>query len=149
MRNCSRALRRQRGSSTGESLIEFAFASVIFLTIVLGALEFGIAVWNYNLVSDLAQEGARFAAVRGQTAGTACSGLALPCSASAADVQTFLQSRAAGLTVTVTTPLGAPSSIPAGNIVEVRVSHTLAIGGGMIPFWNFPIVSSARMVVAR
>lgn len=129
--------------------MEFAFASVIFLTIVLGAVEFGIAVWNYNLVSDLAQEGARFAAVRGQTAGTGCSGMALPCSASNGDVQTFVQNRASGLSVSVTTPAGPPSAIAAGQFVEVRVSHTLSAGGGLLPFWNFPVSSVARMVVAR
>lgn len=144
-----RAFRTTRGKSTGESLIEFAFASVIFLTMVFGAIEFGIAVWNYSLVSDLAQEGARFAAVRGATSGAACSGLALPCSASNADVQTFVQARAIGLSVTVTTPSGAPGGISAGNVVEVRVQHTLAVGGGLIPAWNFPIASTARMIVAR
>ena len=149
MLNRSRAFRTRRGTAAGESLVEFAFASVIFLTIVFGAIEFGVAVWNYNLVSDLAQEGARFAAVRGQTAGSACSGMALPCSASNADVQAFVASRASGLSVTVTTPAGAPGSIAAGNIVEVRVSHTLSVGGGLLPFWNFPISSSARMIVAR
>ena len=117
MLNRSRAFRRRPGSNTGESLIEFAFASVIFLSMVLGAIEFGIAVWNYNLVSDLAQEGARFAAVRGSTSGAACSGLALPCSASNADVQTYVRNRAVGLSVTVTTPAGAPRTISPGNMV--------------------------------
>lgn len=149
MLTLSRDLRGRRGGECGESLVEFAFASVLFLSMVLGAIEFGIAVWNYNLVSDLAQEGARFAAVRGQTSGTACSGMALPCSASNGDVQAFVQSRAAGLSVTVTTPSGAPGTIVAGNIVEVRVAHTLTVGGGVIPFWNFPIASTARMIVAR
>ena len=149
MRRQHRARRTRRSAEAGESLVEFAFASVIFLSIVLGTIEFGIAVWNFNLVSNLAQEGARFAAVRGQTAGSACSGMALPCSATNANVQAFVQNRASGLPVTVTTPAGAPNAIAAGNMVEVRVSHTLALGGGLIPAWNFPVVGSARMIVAR
>lgn len=133
---CRARLRRERG----ESLIEFAFASVIFLTMILGALEFGIAVWNYNLVSNLAQEGARYAAVHGQNSGSPVD---------TAAVSAFVQARAVGLSVTTTTPSGAPNSLLPGSTVAVSVSHTLSIGGGLIPYWNFPIASTAQMTVAR
>ena len=132
--------RLRRRTERGETLIEFAFGSVIFFMMIFGALEFGIAVWNYNLVSDLAQEGARYAAVHGQTSGSP---------KTTADVATFVQSRASGLPVTTTTPLGAPGTIARGQPVQVQVSHTLAIGGGIIPFWNFPVVSQATMTVTR
>ncbi len=140
LRNRNHRLRRAKGSSErGESLIEFAFASVIFLTMIFGTLEFGIAVWNYNLVSNLAQEGARYAAVHGQLSGSAVDVTA---------VDAFVQSRAVGLAVTTSMP-AAPNTLAPGALVEVRVSHTLVVGGGLIPFWNFPVSSTARMVVAR
>lgn len=126
-------------SERGETLIEFAFASVIFLTMIFGALEFGIAVWNYNLVSNLAQEGARYAAVHGQQSGS-------PIDITA--VGTFVQARAVGLSVSTTMP-AAPNTLAPGSLVEVRVSHTLSVGGGLLPFWNFPVSSTARMTVAR
>jgi Flp pilus assembly protein TadG len=132
--------RQRRRSERGETLVEFAFASVIFLTVVFGALEFGIAVWNYNLVSDLAQEGARYAAVHGQNSGSPVT---------EADVATFVQTRAVGLNVTTTTPAGEPNTLVAGSVVEVNVSHTLALGGGLLPFWNFPVQANAKMIVAR
>jgi Flp pilus assembly protein TadG len=124
----------------GETLIEFAFASVIFLMMMFGAIEFGIAIWNFNLVSDLAQEGARYAAVHGQNSGSP---------RTTAQLAAFIDSRAIGLPVTTTTPLGAPNTKAAGTIVEVNVSHTLNWGGGLLPLWNFPVSSSARMIVAR
>lgn len=132
--------RKTLRSERGETLIEFAFGSVVFFMMIFGALEFGIGVWNFNLVSDLAQEGARYAAVHGQSSGSP---------ADQAAVAAYVQSRAAGLTITTTTPLGAPNTIAKGNPVQVQVSHTLVLGGGIIPFWNFPVVGRATMTVTR
>jgi Flp pilus assembly protein TadG len=133
-------LSKRRRGERGETLIEFAFASVLFFVMIFGAIEFGIAVWEYNLVSDLAQEGARYAMVHGVNSGNP---------KTEAEVASYVQSRAIGLNVTTTTPLGAPGSLPAWSIVEVRVSHTLAWGGGLLPSWNFPVSSRAQMIVTR
>lgn len=125
----------------GETLVEFAFASVLFFTFIFGILLFGIGVWNYNLVSNLAQEGARYAAVHGQYSGTPIS---------TTDVANFVTSRAVNLSpLTVTTPLGAPSTRVVGDIIHVRVSYTLNLGGGIVPLWNFPVVGNAQMVMTR
>jgi len=107
---------------------------------VFGAIEFGLAIWNYNLVSDLAQEGARYAAVHGQTSDSP---------ANEAGVVAFVESRSSALLtgIVVTTPAGAP--LRAGETVEVRVDYSLVAGGGLIPSWNIPIFSTARMIVAR
>lgn len=129
-------------SQRGQVLIEFAFASLIFLTMVFGALEFGVAVWNYNLVSDLAQEGARYAAVHGAHSGSPVDQAA---------VNAFVQARASGLLsgVIATTPAGAPSTLSAGEVVEVRVDYTIVVGGSVLPTWNIPVATSARMIVMR
>ena len=109
---------------------------------MFGTIEFGIAIWNYNLVSDLAQEGARYAAVHGQHSGSAIG---------TAEVNTYVQSRASGLLTgaTVTTPLGAPNTKSVGTVIEVRVDYTIVAGGGVLPLWNIPIFSTAQMIVAR
>lgn len=107
---------------------------------IFGAIEFGLSVWEYNLVSDLAQEGARYAIVHGRNSGSP---------KTEAQVATYVQSRAIGLSVATTTPLGPPSGKTAGNVVEVRVSHTLAWGGGVLPSWTFPVQSRAQMIVTR
>ena len=133
---------RHRRGERGETLVEFAFASVIFFMIVFGALEFGNAIWNYNLISDLAQEGARYAAVHGLNSGS-------PVNTAAVD--TYVQGRASGLLtgITVTTPNGSPSTLKSGDVVSVRVAYTITAGGGFIPSWNIPISSTAHMIVAR
>src|SRR6266542_3951458 len=59
--------RKFGGDSRGDALTEFAFASAIFFVTVFGTVLFGIAVWRYNLIADLAQEGARWASVHGST----------------------------------------------------------------------------------
>lgn len=121
--------------------MEFAFASVLFFTFIFGILLMGIGVWNYNFVSNLAQEGARFAAVHGQYSGTP---------KTTTDVATFVTSRAVNLSpLTVTTPGGAPGTKIVGDVVQVRVSYTLNLGGGIVPTWNFPVVGNAQMVMTR
>jgi len=112
----------------------------MFFMMIFGAIEFGLAVWEYNLVSDLAQEGARYAIVHGANSGSP---------KTEAQVASYVQSRAIGMNVTTTTPLGAPGTMAAWSVVEVQVSHTMAWGGGILPTWNFPVTSRAQMIVTR
>ncbi len=133
--------RSSRRGERGETLLEFAFASVIFFLVVFGTLEFGHAIWQYNLVSDLAQEGARWASVRGSTSSSP---------ATAADVQTFVRSRAYGLTVTVTTaPVPSSMSGNGTNTVAVTVQQNFALAVPFLSASTIPMSSTARMVMSR
>lgn len=133
--------RTTRRGERGESLLEFAFASVIFFLVVFGTLEFGHAIWQYNLVSDLAQEGARWASVRGSTSSSP---------ASAADVQTFVRSRAYGLNVTVTTaPVPSTMSGNGTNTVAVTVQQNFSLAVPFLSSSTIPMSSTARMVMSR
>ena len=136
----TQAGRRRRNGERGESLIEFAFASMMFFASIFAVLEFGQVIWRYNLVSNLAQEGARYAAVHGLNSGSPMS---------EAQIGTYVTSRSIGMAVTVTTPGGAPNTILPGNMVEVRVVHNLSIGGGILPLWSFPMQSTGRMMITR
>lgn len=133
--------RPSRRGERGETLLEFAFASVIFFLVVFGTLEFGHAIWQYNLVSDLAQEGARWASVRGSTSSSP---------ASAADVQTYVRSRAYGLNVTVTTaPVPSTMSGNGNNIVAVTVQQNFSLNVPFLASNTIPMSSTARMVMSR
>jgi len=55
----------------GEELVEFAIASVLFMTLLFVIIEGGILIWRYNMLSSYAQAGARYAAVRGSTSDAA------------------------------------------------------------------------------
>jgi Flp pilus assembly protein TadG len=69
---------RHRDRSRGQGLGEFALVLPIFLTILIGMVDLGRAVWANNSVANAAREAARFAAVHGGSCeelvdGTVCS----------------------------------------------------------------------------
>jgi len=131
---------RVKQNERGETLIEFAFAAIIFLTIIFAVIEIGIAVWKYNIISNLAQEGARWASVRGNSTGAIQH-------ATTTDVQNYVQSRSLGIPVTVTTTPSPDSVIPPA-IVTVSVSTTVTPLTALVPF-GVTVTSSAIMTLSR
>jgi Flp pilus assembly protein TadG len=125
-------VRRERG----ETLIEFALGASLLFTLIFGVMQLGWGIWQYNLVADLAQEGARWAAVRGSSSASP---------ATSASVNTYVNSRAM-MAVTATTTW--PSGNSPGNPVSVVVTATPVRFTGYIPF--VPTLSStAQMIIAR
>jgi len=57
-------IRRLR-SSSGQGLVEISLVALIFIAIVVGVIEGGRAVWNYNTLAQAAREGGRYAVVHG------------------------------------------------------------------------------------
>ena len=47
----------------GQELVEYALTLPILLLLVLGIMEFGLAIFAYNTVANAAREGARVGAV--------------------------------------------------------------------------------------
>lgn len=47
----------------GQSLVEYALVLPILLLLLLGIMEFGILVFNYNTIANAAREGARYGIV--------------------------------------------------------------------------------------
>jgi Flp pilus assembly protein TadG len=132
---------QRRKSERGETLVEFALASTIFFMTIFGTVEFGLAVWQYNIMADLAQEGARYATVHGKNSSTP---------ASSGDVQTYVRARALGMGSSVTvTASPAPSSLDAGDTVTVAVSKPFRPLTGFVPNTTLTLGSTAKMIVAR
>ena len=51
-------------------MVEFALvASLVFIPIVFGIIEFGRAIWAKNMVTTAAREGVRYAIVHGSSSG--------------------------------------------------------------------------------
>ena len=47
----------------GQSLVEFALSAILLLTLLSGAVDFGIALYSYVSIRDAAQEGALFGSI--------------------------------------------------------------------------------------
>lgn len=120
--------------------MEFALSSVLFFSLVFGIIQFGRAIWQYNTVSNLAQEGARWASVHGSSSATP---------ATAAQLQTFVESRSVGIPVTVTATPANPSGVAPGSTITVRVQSSFNAAVGLIPSATLNLESTAKMIVAR
>lgn len=157
-------IRRDRlNGQRGDTLVEFALGLTLFLVTVFGILEFGLAVWQYNMLSDFAQEGARWAAVRGAGNSTACTGIGVPpCKASMPDVENYVNSRSAGLVVQVktyatdpatqaciTTAEIHPSTLSAGDGICVKVTKQYSLFTRIVRTGTLNLQSTAQLMIAR
>jgi Flp pilus assembly protein TadG len=160
MRKLFRLAREERGST----LVEFAMTTLLLVALLAGVLQWMLAMYAYHFTTYAAQEGARFAAVRGYTWSksktTNCSTSAPPsftmpyeCTASATDIQNYVQSLATGginssnVTINTTTSYVWPGTTPdntttgcttnansQGCMVKVTVSYTFSF----LPFLKSP-----------
>lgn len=110
-------LRQQRAST----LVEFALLAPAFLMLLIGALQVGLQIQNYNSVRNLAADGSRFAVVQYQK------GVKVDPSV----IETWIRSRATGgiynlntdrLDVTVTQPL-AGSQIAGTKQMDINIGY--------------------------
>lgn len=67
MQNRSAPSRRQTSPAArrGAVLVETAIVLSVFLLLILGTLDLGIATYRYNMISQVARQGVRQAAVHG------------------------------------------------------------------------------------
>src|SRR6266550_7267996 len=56
-------IRNNRRRERGSTLVEFAIAATVFLTVVFAVIEFGRALWVHNALADAARRGARYAVI--------------------------------------------------------------------------------------
>jgi Flp pilus assembly protein TadG len=140
-----RSPRARLSDDRAQSLVEFALASTVFFMTIFGILELGLAISRYNMVADLAQEGARWASVRGTNGG------ATPHPhATEADVSAFVVARAGGMPVTVTTtPSSGPGTLVAGQTIQVNVTTAYTPLTAFIPAGTINISSRAVMTISR
>jgi len=164
---------RLASDESGAELVEFALTALILMLLLTGGIQLIFAMYAYHFTSYAAQQGARFAIVRGYTwsksTATNCSTSAPPnftmqydCTASATDIQNYVKSLATpGITasnVTIntstshvwpgTTPDGTTSACSThansqGCLVEVSVSYTV----DFVPF--MPMTAIPMSAVAE
>lgn len=97
LQTAARALRNEDGSE----LVEFALSALVLFTLMFGIMDFCRAAYSYHFTTYAAQEGARFAIVRGYdwSGNGKCNTSAPPsftlpyrCEANQADVQNYVRS---------------------------------------------------------
>lgn len=57
----------KRQARAGQAMVEFAIAGLLFFLILFGVLDMGRAIFQYNLISHGAREGARLAVIQSYT----------------------------------------------------------------------------------
>jgi Flp pilus assembly protein TadG len=162
---------------SGVELVEFAMTGLVLTIVLFAVFEFAFALFAYHFVSYAAQEGTRFAMVRGNTwsenIASDCSTSAPPnftmpysCTASATDIQNYVQSLAnggispSGVTINTTSSYVWPGQTPDGTttgcttansqgcLVKVTVSYSFKF----LPFMKLsalPITATSETVILQ
>ncbi len=142
-----RGLRRARGEE-GAAIVETALSLIILLTVVFGIMEICLALYSYHFISDAAQEGARYAIVRGSSCN---GGFSTACPASAADIQSYVENLGLpGINpkyMTVTTTW-LPNQNP-GSAVQVHVQYKFPLSIPFVEATTITMNSSSQMVISN
>ena len=128
-----------RAHQPGQATIEFALSLLLFLVLVVGALDLGRAVWTSNTLGHAASEAARYGSVPTRTT---------------TEIKAHAVARATGLGLApgdVTVTRGACGN-PAAPVI-VTVDYDFApIAPGLSALWGggpISMNSSARMYVEQ
>ncbi|HEV2523265.1 MAG TPA: TadE/TadG family type IV pilus assembly protein [Candidatus Acidoferrales bacterium] len=148
-------MRKLKGED-GNNLIEYALVFMVFVSMLLGIVDFSRALYSYHFLSNAAREATRWAAVRGSTCGNDGS-CAAP--ASSSDIQTYVTNitppgfDSTNLTTTPSWPGTGPTCQGPVNSpgcpVEVQVSYNFNF---VVPFIHtspLTLSSSSEMIIVH
>ncbi|MBV9408308.1 MAG: pilus assembly protein [Candidatus Eremiobacteraeota bacterium] len=133
-------------------MVEFAIAVAMLMTMIVGIVDIGRAMYAYHLVANVAQEGARYAAVHGSS----CTLSSCPATASA--IQTYVRGQATGIDatrLTVTTTWSTGNSCAgspyqsAGCTVSVQTSYPFTFIVSLLPNFTMTMRGSSQMVISQ
>jgi Flp pilus assembly protein TadG len=135
-----RKLWRFAQNELGDTLIEFSLSAVVLMMAIFGVMDCSRALYIYHFVSYAAQQGTRYAIVRGANWGnnSCVSTTTLNCNATAANVTNYVQSiappgvAAGSIVVTATWPgenvngaiAGCSTINSQGCLVKVKVRYS-------------------------
>jgi hypothetical protein len=154
----------------GSELVEFAVSVLVLLMLCFGIIDVSRAMYAYHFVSHAAQEGSRYAIVRGADWKTSCATspppgftLSFDCTASTSDVQNYVRSLSlpgidpSQISVTTTWPGTTPdcngncaTCSPAnsqGCIVNVKIQYPFSFLLPFLPKSSFNFTGSSQKVV--
>lgn len=132
---------RLQESSRGQAMVESALTCVLFLTLLLGVIEFGYGLYCYDQVSEAAKIGTRYAIVHGATSSS-------PADASA--VQSWILSHVSGVdpSKVVVTTTWSPDNNP-GSTVNVTVQYTFDFLEKFVPTQTVALAAHSQGVISQ
>lgn len=178
LRRARTPLSMRRGQR-GVGLVEFALVVMVFMTMVLGVIDFSRALYTYHFLSNAARQATRWAAVNGMNCdkdtsttdpGGSCNGTYGMNNgpASATDVQNYVANHvpmgidASQITTTVSWPVGTDSPVFCnsssayyqganypGCTVQVQVSYPFSFLYPFVHSGTITMSSSSEMVIAH
>lgn len=148
---------KRAGGESGQSMIEMAVALPVLFALIFCFMELCMAVYSYDMISESAREGTRYAMVRGASCPTASSPT---CEATAAQVNSYVEGlgwpNIAGGTMSVctyynnnacnTNPSGSEAK---GNPVKVSITYTFPITMPFVPNHAITMTSSSQMNIIQ
>ena len=143
------ANRRARRGERGQTVVEFALAATALFTLVFGIIDFGRALFTYDIVTNAARIGSRYAIVHG----SACS--LASCPATSAAIQSYVQSQVSGiatsqLSVTATWSNASGCTDPNYQGTNCIVTVTVSYPFKLILFnRSWTMSSSSQMVISQ
>jgi Flp pilus assembly protein TadG len=127
------ALRALAFREEGATAVEFAIVAPVLMTLLFGIMDFGRALWTYNIAVSALREAGRVAAVAGltNTTATTCAGVAAISTAAVSRATAYLDG---------TLGAGAPKGTPTASCVNGVI--TVGYVGNSFPFTPIaPLVS--------
>jgi len=119
----ARTRRASKSKARGSSLVEQSFIIVFLLTMMLGIIDCGRALYTYHFVSNVAREATRWASVRSTRA--CATGPITPCPADAGNIRSTFTATMSSMgldssKITITPTYAAPPSIGASSCPAVN-----------------------------
>jgi Flp pilus assembly protein TadG len=134
-------MRRESGSA----IVEFAMASIILFTLIIGVMMICFALYSYNVVSEAAREATRYAIVRG----SACT--SFPDCNSKLDIQAYVNTlQFPGIKPSLTAAASWPNgNNNPGSPVQVTVTYTFPLSIPFVSSRSLAMSSTSQMVISQ
>ncbi|HZZ38362.1 MAG TPA: TadE/TadG family type IV pilus assembly protein [Acidobacteriaceae bacterium] len=170
------ALQRFVSEERGSNLVEFSLAAIFLLMFLIGIVDVSWPLYAHHFVTYDAEEATRYAAVRGADWPSSCSTSAPPnfalsfdCSASASDIENYVQSltppgiAASSITINTSTSFMWPGNTPdcsttpctscstdsnsQGCFVRVQVNYPFSFTTPMLPQSSIHLSATSEKVI--
>src|SRR4051812_44276070 len=145
-------MKRCKGDA-GQGLVEFAVAIPVFLILLMGVVDFGMAIYRFNGVSQAAREIARAASVHPCSGTSPCDPSVKPYSAAVTDVIAIQKALIPDLVVTKISCVDATGATTSPcdfskdsvNVVVTAAYSPITPILGLVGTWTMKGSSSAQI----